>query len=298
MPGQNYVKVFYLFFFKFVSSFFFFPSWFRMKSKPWFSSRTARPASNWTRSSLQLPCPKWPQTPRTIFTLPSPVTVRSPKTLLATTLTWKRLPAPSSTPRARPTVLKLHTAPRSEPPRCSAVAMAPCLPGIQVWNLLSLQEMTSVKKDRGGKVAVSPMAERTQRHSWQGAGSSLAERRLSNQRRQTSWSTSREQPGMSAVFARGKCKFFFASKILCVSWKCSASIGKKKSYFLCSVGSSSNVLTSWAQRQKLRSKKTKTGRSSSQTPEYLEKPCGFRESPKRSPPQGPDSQEQVLLTLL
>lgn len=202
-----------------------------MKSKPWFSSRTARPASNWTRSSLQLPCPKLPQTPRTIFTLPSPVTVCSPKTLLATTLTWKRLPAPSSTPRARPTVLKLHTTPRSEPPRCSAVAMAPCLPGIQVWNLLSLQEMTSVKKDRGGKVAVSPMAERTQRHSWQGAGSSLTERRLSNQRRQTSWSTSREQPGMSAVFARGKCKFFFASKILCVSWKCFASIGKKSHIF-------------------------------------------------------------------
>lgn len=183
-----------------------------MKSKPWFSSRTARPASNWTRSSLQLRCPKLPQTPRTIFTLPSPVTVCSPKTLPATTLTWKRLPAPSSTPRARPRVLKLHTALRNEPPRCSAVAMAPCLPGIQVWNLLSLQEMTSVKKDRRGKIAVSPMAERTRRHSWQGAGSTLTERRLSNQRRQPRWSTSREQPGMSAVFARGKCKIFWGLK--------------------------------------------------------------------------------------
>ncbi|XP_075885813.1 M-phase phosphoprotein 9 isoform X2 [Nelusetta ayraudi] len=60
---------------------------------------------------------------------------------------------------------------------------------------------------------------------------------------------------------------------------------------------SSNVLTSWAQRQKLRTKKTKTGRNSSQTPEYLEKPCGFRESPKRSPPQGPDSQEQARVAV-
>lgn len=96
---------------------------------------------------------------------------------------------------------------------------------------------------------------------------------------------------------KGKMQNFLGSKILSVSWKCFASIGKK-SYFLCSVGSSSNVLTSWAQRQKLRTKKTKTGRNSSQTPEYLEKPCGFRESPKQSPPQGPDSQDQVLLTLL
>lgn len=60
---------------------------------------------------------------------------------------------------------------------------------------------------------------------------------------------------------------------------------------------SSNVLTSWAQRQKLRTKKTKTGRNSSQTPEYLEKPCGFRESPKQSPPQGPDSQEQARVAV-
>lgn len=150
-----------------------------MKSKPWFSSRTARPASNWTRSSLQLRCPKLPQTPRTIFTLPSPVTVCSPKTLPATTLTWKRLPAPSSTPRTRPRVLNWHTTPRSEPLRGSAVAMAPSLPGIQVWNLLSLQAMTRVKKDRRGKIAASPMTERTQRHSWQGAGRALAERRLS-----------------------------------------------------------------------------------------------------------------------
>lgn len=74
-----------------------------------------------------------------------------------------------------------------------------------------------------------------------------------------------------------------------VSWR--------KFYFLCFVRSSSNVLTSWAQRQKLRTKKIKTGQSSSPNPEYLEKPCGFRESPKKSP-QGTDSQEQVRLTWL
>lgn len=98
---------------------------------------------------------------------------------------------------------------------------------------------------------------------------------------------------------KGKMQFFFWRLKSCVLvGNVLCQLGKKKSYFLCSVGSSSNVLTSWAQRQKLRTKKTKTGRNSSQTPEYLEKPCGFRESPKRSPPQGPDSQEQVLLTLL
>lgn len=71
----------------------------------------------------------------------------------------------------------------------------------------------------------------------------------------------------------------------------------EKLYFLCFVRSSSNVLTSWAQRQKLRTKKTKTGQNLSRNPEYLEKPCGFRESPKKSP-QGTDSEEQVRLTLM
>lgn len=67
---------------------------------------------------------------------------------------------------------------------------------------------------------------------------------------------------------------------------------------LFSVGSSSNVLTSWAQRQKLRTKKSKSGQNSSQSPEYLEKHCSFKESHKHPSPQNTDPQEQVLLTLL
>lgn len=178
-----------------------------MKSKPWFSSRTARPASNWTRSSLQLRRPKLPQTPRTIFTLPSPVTVCSPKSFPATTLTWKRLPGLSSPPLVHLRVQKVQTMPRSEQPRCSAVAMAPCLRGMQVWNLLSHQETTSVKKDSRWKMTVCPMTERTQSHWWQEAGSILTARKLSKWRRPTSWSTSREQPGMSGVF-KWKMQFY------------------------------------------------------------------------------------------
>lgn len=112
MPEQNYVKVL----FKKILVIFF-SSWFRMKSKPWSISRTARPASNWTQSSLQLRCPKWPQTPRTIFTLPTPVTVCSQKTFPATALTWKRLPVPSSTPLIHLRVQKLQITWRSEQPR-------------------------------------------------------------------------------------------------------------------------------------------------------------------------------------
>ncbi|XP_034048047.1 M-phase phosphoprotein 9 [Thalassophryne amazonica] len=51
-------------------------------------------------------------------------------------------------------------------------------------------------------------------------------------------------------------------------------------------------LTSWAQRQKLRAEKTKTGQSSPQIPEYQEDCCITRESHKQSPLENRDSQEQ------
>lgn len=195
------------YFLKYLSSFF--SSWSRMKSKPWFSSRTARPASNWTLSSLQLQCPKLPQTPRTIFTRHSPVTVCSPKSFPATTLTWKRLPVPSSPPLKHLRVRKVQTMWRSREPLCSAVATAPCLPGMQVWNLLSLQETTSVNEGTQGKVTVSPVTERTQSHWCQEAGSIQTARKLSKWRRPTSVSTSREQPCMSGVLQGENAIFFF-----------------------------------------------------------------------------------------
>ena len=61
----------------------------------------------------------------------------------------------------------------------------------------------------------------------------------------------------------------------------------------CSVGSTSQLLTSWAQRQKLRARRNKAGQASSQNSEYQEQPCSLKESHKQSPPQGSDSQDQV-----
>ncbi|TKS84985.1 M-phase phosphoprotein 9 [Collichthys lucidus] len=52
----------------------------------------------------------------------------------------------------------------------------------------------------------------------------------------------------------------------------------------------SHLLTSWAQRQKLRPKKSKVGQASSQTSEYQEQPR--RESHKLNPPESSDVQDQ------
>ncbi|XP_041667628.1 M-phase phosphoprotein 9 isoform X2 [Cheilinus undulatus] len=54
----------------------------------------------------------------------------------------------------------------------------------------------------------------------------------------------------------------------------------------------SQPLTSWAQRQKLRSKKGKAGHTSSQTPECQEQPHGLREPPKQNHIEGSDSQDK------
>lgn len=51
-------------------------------------------------------------------------------------------------------------------------------------------------------------------------------------------------------------------------------------------------LTSWAQRQKLRPKKSKAGQASSQIPEYQEQALSPREIPRHSPLEHPDSQDQ------
>ncbi|XP_056288017.1 M-phase phosphoprotein 9 isoform X1 [Pseudoliparis swirei] len=54
----------------------------------------------------------------------------------------------------------------------------------------------------------------------------------------------------------------------------------------------SPLVTSWAQRKKLRPKKSKAGRASSQIPEYEEPLFGVRESHKQIPPDGADLQDQ------
>ncbi|XP_073334726.1 M-phase phosphoprotein 9 isoform X2 [Pagrus major] len=54
----------------------------------------------------------------------------------------------------------------------------------------------------------------------------------------------------------------------------------------------SQLLTSWAQRQKLRPKKSKAGQASFQIPEYPEQPRSLRESHKQPPPESSDSQDQ------
>ncbi|XP_044029174.1 M-phase phosphoprotein 9 isoform X1 [Siniperca chuatsi] len=54
----------------------------------------------------------------------------------------------------------------------------------------------------------------------------------------------------------------------------------------------SQLLTSWAQRQKLRPKKSKAGQASSQIPEYQEQPRSLRESHKQNPLESSDSQDQ------
>ncbi|XP_034403475.1 M-phase phosphoprotein 9 isoform X2 [Cyclopterus lumpus] len=53
-----------------------------------------------------------------------------------------------------------------------------------------------------------------------------------------------------------------------------------------------HFVTSWAQRQKLRPKKSKAGQASSQIPEYEEPLLGLRESHKQTPPDGSDLQDQ------
>ncbi|XP_028274191.1 M-phase phosphoprotein 9 isoform X2 [Parambassis ranga] len=54
----------------------------------------------------------------------------------------------------------------------------------------------------------------------------------------------------------------------------------------------SQQLTSWAQRQKLRPKKSKAGSASSQIPEYQEQPRSPRESLRQAPPESTGSQDQ------
>ncbi|XP_018549863.1 M-phase phosphoprotein 9 isoform X1 [Lates calcarifer] len=54
----------------------------------------------------------------------------------------------------------------------------------------------------------------------------------------------------------------------------------------------SQPLTSWAQRQKLRPKKSKAGQASSQIPEYQELPRSTREPHRQNPLESTDSQDQ------
>ncbi|XP_071321347.1 M-phase phosphoprotein 9 isoform X5 [Trachinotus anak] len=57
-------------------------------------------------------------------------------------------------------------------------------------------------------------------------------------------------------------------------------------------GSTSQPLTSWAQRQKLRPKRSKAGQASSQIPEYQELPRSPREPHRQNPLESTDSQDQ------
>ncbi|XP_078127468.1 M-phase phosphoprotein 9 isoform X1 [Sander vitreus] len=54
----------------------------------------------------------------------------------------------------------------------------------------------------------------------------------------------------------------------------------------------SQLLTSWAQRQKLRPKKSKAGQASVQIPEYQEQPPSLRDSHKQNAPESSDIQDQ------
>ncbi|XP_022595535.1 M-phase phosphoprotein 9 [Seriola dumerili] len=58
------------------------------------------------------------------------------------------------------------------------------------------------------------------------------------------------------------------------------------------ISGTSQPLTSWAQRQKLRPKKSKAGQASSQIPEYQELPRSPREPHRRNPLESTDSQDQ------
>lgn len=64
---------------------------------------------------------------------------------------------------------------------------------------------------------------------------------------------------------------------------------------ICSVGRTSQLLTSWAQRQKLRPKKSKAEQAPSQIPEYQEQPHRLREAQKHTPLESADPQDQVRL---
>ncbi|KAK2818638.1 hypothetical protein Q5P01_024199 [Channa striata] len=58
----------------------------------------------------------------------------------------------------------------------------------------------------------------------------------------------------------------------------------------------SQPLTSWAQRQKLRPKKSKAGQATCQIPEFHEQPHSLRESHSQNPLESTDSQEQHRAT--
>uniref|UniRef100_UPI0037E994AC M-phase phosphoprotein 9 isoform X2 n=1 Tax=Semicossyphus pulcher TaxID=241346 RepID=UPI0037E994AC len=68
--------------------------------------------------------------------------------------------------------------------------------------------------------------------------------------------------------------------------------GANTSVYQHRISGTSQPLTSWAQRQKLRPKKSKAGHTSSLIPEYLEQPRGLREPPKQIPMESSDSQDQ------
>nr|XP_019937822.1 PREDICTED: M-phase phosphoprotein 9 [Paralichthys olivaceus] len=58
------------------------------------------------------------------------------------------------------------------------------------------------------------------------------------------------------------------------------------------ISDTSQSLTSWAQRQKLRPKKSKAGQASCQIPQYQEQPCSSREANGQNPLESTDSQDQ------
>lgn len=143
-----------------------FSSWYRMKLKPWFSSRIAKPATSHTQISLHTWQSKPAQAGRTASPRSSPVTAQASKILLVK-MPWHPLPMQSSVPMC------FHSRDRSLPtrqtsgqPQGSAVGMGLCLLGKWAWTVLGLPEKTRVVIKRERSKGGSEMCRRTERQLW------------------------------------------------------------------------------------------------------------------------------------
>lgn len=178
----------------------FFSSWFRMKLRPWFSSKTARAASSHTQSSLQLRWPKHPPTQRTIFSPSSPVTAQSPKMWPVTMTAWQLLHIPRLAPlHLRSRDRRPPTRGRSGRPQCSAAATGLCLLGKQAWNLLGLRGKMRMVVKRGRSI-IGPLPSRKTQRLWLCASRMSSTRGLLKWRTVTHRTTSREHLGVSKLF--------------------------------------------------------------------------------------------------
>lgn len=139
-----------------------------MRSKPWSSSRIAKPTTSRTQSSLQTWRSDPPQAGRTVFPRSSPPTAQASKMMLVI-MTWCPLPMQSSVP------MLFHSRDRSPPtrrrsgqPQGSVVGTGLCLLG--KWTLLALPEKTRVVIRAERSKTGSVMSSRTKSQLWKEAG--------------------------------------------------------------------------------------------------------------------------------